>query len=496
MTSVMHGYAELAATTNFSFLRGASHPEELVAAAMAQGLAGIGIADRNSLAGVVRAHSFEKANRSAAFRLAIGARLVFCDGAPDILSFPKDRAAYGRLTRLLTRGNSRAQKGACLLRFNDLFEAAEGQQLIVMPMSTWERRRRTAPGRSPARQRNYTRISSSWRRRSWPKTEIDRSPCDAGFASGRDLPVLAAGNSRRRRRKTCRKVRHWGRTCAPSSSTCVSPKASPSSASLLSSSDLLGLDISEGALVNILDAARASFTAATAAIRARLLGGTILQSDETGLRVGKRNWWLWVFHHDDSAIFVATPSRAKKVVADFLGDFRPEFWVSDRDGGKMGWASVNNQVCLAHLIGAWRRAAKPYPDLSGASLYDDNNVITDDVALERLREVAGGRVWLAATMTYGQTMRRDLGRRIALAARTRLPLLAVNDVLMHVAARRPLAGCADRHSRRATRSTASACVSKPMPSGISRAPPRWRGFSPMRRKRSRETLRFLDGARF
>jgi len=115
-------------------------------------------------------------------------------------------------------------------------------------------------------------------------------------------------------------------------------------------SDLLGLDISEGALVNILDAARASFTAATAAIRARLLGGTILQSDETGLRVGKRNWWLWVFHHDDSALFVAAPTRAKKVVADFLGDFRPDFWVSDRYGGQMGWASVNNQVCLAHLI--------------------------------------------------------------------------------------------------------------------------------------------------
>ena len=87
-----------------------------------------------------------------------------------------------------------------------------------------------------------------------------------------------------------------------------------------------------------------------AAIRAKLLDGTILQSDETGLRVGKQNWWLWVFHHDDSALFVAAPSRAKKVVADFLGDFRPDFWVSDRYGGQMGWATVNNQVCLAHLI--------------------------------------------------------------------------------------------------------------------------------------------------
>jgi transposase len=78
-------------------------------------------------------------------------------------------------------------------------------------------------------------------------------------------------------------------------------------------SDLLGLDISEGALVNLLDAARASFAAATAAIRARLLDGTILQSDETGLRVGKQNWWLWVFHHDDSAVFAARPSRASQL---------------------------------------------------------------------------------------------------------------------------------------------------------------------------------------
>ena len=117
-----------------------------------------------------------------------------------------------------------------------------------------------------------------------------------------------------------------------------------------SPSDLLGLDISEGALVNILDAAKDAFAKATAAIRAKLLDGTILQSDETGLRVGKQNWWLWVFHHDDSALFVAAPSRAKKVVADFLGDFRPDFWVSDRYGGQMGWATVNNQVCLAHLI--------------------------------------------------------------------------------------------------------------------------------------------------
>ena len=115
-------------------------------------------------------------------------------------------------------------------------------------------------------------------------------------------------------------------------------------------SDLLGLDISEGALVNMLDASREAFAAQKSRIQARLLSGTALQSDETGLRVGKKNWWFWVFHHDDSAVFVAEPSRAKKVVEEFLGDFRPDYWVSDRYGGQMGWAKKDNQVCLAHLI--------------------------------------------------------------------------------------------------------------------------------------------------
>ncbi len=115
-------------------------------------------------------------------------------------------------------------------------------------------------------------------------------------------------------------------------------------------SDILGLDVSEGAIVNILDAARPAFVAQTNAIRARLLSGTALESDETGLRVGKKNWWLWVFHHKDNAIFVAESSRAKKVVEDFLGDWRPDYWISDRYGAQMGWAAKENQVCLAHLI--------------------------------------------------------------------------------------------------------------------------------------------------
>jgi len=99
--------AELAVTTNYSFLHGASHPHELVREAHALGLSAIGIADRNSVAGVVRAH-VEAAE--CGLRLLVGARLVFSDDTPDILAYPRDRAAWGRLCRLLTLGNRRAER--------------------------------------------------------------------------------------------------------------------------------------------------------------------------------------------------------------------------------------------------------------------------------------------------------------------------------------------------------------------------------------------------
>jgi len=124
-------FAELAVTTNFSFLRSGSHPEELVTQAKALGLSGIGVADRNSLAGVVRAHA---AAKEAELRLAVGARLVFRDGTPDILAYPRDRAAYARLTRLLTLGNRRAPKGECHLDLADFLEHAQDLQAIVAPI--------------------------------------------------------------------------------------------------------------------------------------------------------------------------------------------------------------------------------------------------------------------------------------------------------------------------------------------------------------------------
>lgn len=114
--------------------------------------------------------------------------------------------------------------------------------------------------------------------------------------------------------------------------------------------DLFGLAISEGALVNILGDSSEPFAVQTSLIKAQLLAGTALASDETGMRVGKANWWLWVFHHGDSAVFVADAHRSKAVVQAFLGEWRPDYWISDRLVSQMGWAKREHQVCLAHLI--------------------------------------------------------------------------------------------------------------------------------------------------
>ena len=114
--------------------------------------------------------------------------------------------------------------------------------------------------------------------------------------------------------------------------------------------DLFGLEISEGALVNLLEDSAPAFEVQTSRIKERLLSGTALASDETSVRVGKTTFWTWVFHHADSACFVIRPSRGKAVVREFLGDFRPEVWISDRLGAQMGWASKDHQVCLANLL--------------------------------------------------------------------------------------------------------------------------------------------------
>jgi error-prone DNA polymerase len=122
-------YAELQITSNYSFLRGGSHIEELCAQAKLLGLPAIGITDRNTLAGIARAHQRAE---EVGIRLVVGCRLVLRDGS-SVLVYPTDRAAYARLCRLLTLGKGRAGKGKCDLCWEDLAGHGEGLIPILVP---------------------------------------------------------------------------------------------------------------------------------------------------------------------------------------------------------------------------------------------------------------------------------------------------------------------------------------------------------------------------
>ena len=122
-------YTELQVTTNFSFLRGASHPQEMVEQANAYGQSAIAITDRNTFAGIVRAHA---AAKKLNMRIIPAARLDLLDG-PSLLAYPTDKDAYGRLSALLTLGNLRAEKGDCHLNKEDVYQHAKGLKFIVVP---------------------------------------------------------------------------------------------------------------------------------------------------------------------------------------------------------------------------------------------------------------------------------------------------------------------------------------------------------------------------
>lgn len=122
-------YTELQVTTNFSFLRGASHPEELIGEAAALGYTSIAVTDRNTLAGIVRAHA---AAKQLGIRLIPGCRLDLTDG-PSLLMYPMNLAGYSRLTNLLTTGNLRTEKAKCELYRSDVYAYAEGSKFIVVP---------------------------------------------------------------------------------------------------------------------------------------------------------------------------------------------------------------------------------------------------------------------------------------------------------------------------------------------------------------------------
>lgn len=115
-------YVELHCKSNFSFLEGASHADELMQRAAELGYAGLAITDRNSLAGVVRAHT---ASKDAGIPLIVGVELHPIDG-PPLVVWPSDRAAYGRLCRIITRGRLRREKGGCSIRWSDIIELSEG----------------------------------------------------------------------------------------------------------------------------------------------------------------------------------------------------------------------------------------------------------------------------------------------------------------------------------------------------------------------------------
>ena len=122
-------YTELQVTTNFSFLRGASHPEEMVEQAAAFGYDAIAITDHNTFAGIVRAHT---AARKFGVRVIPGCQLDLLDG-PSLIALPTNIEAYARISALLTLGNLRTEKGSCILYKTDVFEHAEGTMFILIP---------------------------------------------------------------------------------------------------------------------------------------------------------------------------------------------------------------------------------------------------------------------------------------------------------------------------------------------------------------------------
>ncbi len=231
-------YAELACATNFSFLRGASPADQLALTSLLLGYSGLGIADRNTVAGVVRAWAalrelreggalpplklregsgpgefhFEPQhlplappppddsesidlralvqNRAKELRLVTGARLAFADGTADIIAYPENRAGWGRLCRLLTTGNRRAKKGGCTLALDDLLADARDLLLIVMP----ERERRNLA--ALLRRLTEAAPGALWLGATMPRRGDDRRKLAElrGIAETARIPLLATND--------------------------------------------------------------------------------------------------------------------------------------------------------------------------------------------------------------------------------------------------------------------------------------------------------------
>jgi error-prone DNA polymerase len=194
----MPAYAELQVTSNYSFLRGASHIEELFAQASLFGLTALGITDRNSLAGIVRAH---QRAADTGVRLVVGCRLDLTDG-PPVLVYPTDRAAYARLCRLLTIGKRRAGKGACTLAWPDLAAHADGLIAVLLadtPDVTTGAATSAATG--IATSAALARLRADFPDRAYLALTVHRRPNDAprlqhlaDLAAAERIPTVATGD--------------------------------------------------------------------------------------------------------------------------------------------------------------------------------------------------------------------------------------------------------------------------------------------------------------
>ena len=182
----MTGYAELQVTSNYSFLRGASHVEELMAQAKLHGLPAIGITDRNTLAGIARAH--QRADE-ASIRLVVGCRLDLSDSLP-VLVYPTERDGYARLCRLLSIGKGRAGKGGCDVRWRDLARYGDGLLTVLLP---------DAPDAALAD--HLARLRGDFPNRCYLALTLRRRPGDAGrlrlledMAQAGRVPTVATGD--------------------------------------------------------------------------------------------------------------------------------------------------------------------------------------------------------------------------------------------------------------------------------------------------------------
>jgi len=180
-------YAELQITSNFSFLRGASHASELVEQAKALGLSAIGVADRNTLAGVVRAHIAAKEH---GLKLLVGARLDLVCGL-SLICYPETRAAYGRLSALISKGKMKAPKGECHLTLEDVMEASEAQCFIVIPPEDLDAAFEALLARLGAGWPGRVWLAAAWRYRGRDRERIAR--LDAlGRRAG--VPIVAVND--------------------------------------------------------------------------------------------------------------------------------------------------------------------------------------------------------------------------------------------------------------------------------------------------------------